>query len=64
MRMNIEIAFIIFEICIVPEPSTTSGTGLLLDRDRERNDNEGRQKRRLRQCDRFSQCSYSWHAIM
>ena len=33
MCMNIEIASIIFEICIVPEPATTSGTGLLLDRD-------------------------------
>ena len=33
MCMNIEIAPIIFEICIVPEPATTSGTGLLLDRD-------------------------------
>ena len=32
MCMNIEIASIIFEICIVPEPATTSGTGLL-DRD-------------------------------
>ena len=31
--MNIEIASIISEICIVPERSTTSGTGLLLDRD-------------------------------
>ena len=30
MCMNIEIASIIFEICIVPD---TSGTGLLLDRD-------------------------------
>ena len=29
MCMNIEIASIIFEICIVPD----SGTGLLLDRD-------------------------------
>ena len=33
MCMNVEIASIIFEICIVPEPATTSGTGLLLDRD-------------------------------
>ena len=35
MCMNIEIASIrpIFEICIVPEPATTPGTGLLLDRD-------------------------------
>ena len=33
MCMNIEIASIIFEMCIVPEPATTSGTGLLLDRD-------------------------------
>ena len=33
MCMNIEITPIIFEICIVPEPATTSGTGLLLDRD-------------------------------
>ena len=33
MCMNIEIASIIFEICIVPEPATTSGTGLLLGRD-------------------------------
>ena len=33
MCMNIEIASIIIEICIVPEPATTSGTGLLLDRD-------------------------------
>ena len=33
MCMHIEIASIIFEICIVPEPATTSGTGLLLDRD-------------------------------
>ena len=33
MCMNIEIASIIFEICVVPEPATTSGTGLLLDRD-------------------------------
>ena len=33
MCMNIEIASIIFEICIVPEPATTSGTGLLMDRD-------------------------------
>ena len=33
MCMNIEIAYIIFEICIVPEPATTSSTGLLLDRD-------------------------------
>ena len=32
MCMHIEIASIIFEICIVPEPATTSGTGLLLDR--------------------------------
>ena len=31
--MHIEIASIIFEICIVPEPATTSGTGLLLERD-------------------------------
>ena len=31
--MNIEIASIILEICIVPEPATTSGTGLLLGRD-------------------------------
>ena len=31
--MNMEIASIIFEICIVLEPATTSGTGLLLDRD-------------------------------
>ena len=31
--MNIEIASIIFEMCIVPEPATTSGAGLLLDRD-------------------------------
>ena len=31
--MNIEIASIIFEICIVPDPATTSGTGLLLDRE-------------------------------
>ena len=33
MCVNIEIASIILEICIVPEPATTSGTGLLLDRD-------------------------------
>ena len=33
MCMNIEIAYIIFEICIVPEPATTSDTELLLDRD-------------------------------
>ena len=33
MCMHVEIASIIFEICIVPEPATTSGTGLLLDRD-------------------------------
>ena len=33
MCMHIEIASIIFEMCIVPEPATTSGTGLLLDRD-------------------------------
>ena len=32
MCMNIEIASFILEICIVPEPATTSGTGLL-DRD-------------------------------
>ena len=31
--MNMEIASIIFEICIVLERATTSGTGLLLDRD-------------------------------
>ena len=28
MCMHIEIASFIFEICIVPEPATTSGTGL------------------------------------
>ena len=33
MCMNIEIASVVFEICIIPEPGTTSGTGLLLDRD-------------------------------
>ena len=33
MYMNIEIASIIFENCIVPEPATISGTGLLLDCD-------------------------------
>ena len=27
----------IFEICIVPEPATTSGTGLLVDRDTSNN---------------------------
>ena len=35
MCMNIEIASIILEIFIVPEPATTSGTGLLLDRDND-----------------------------
>ena len=34
MCMNIEITSIIFEICIVPEPATTPGTGWLLARDR------------------------------
>ena len=32
MCVNFEIASILFELCIVPEPATTSGTGLLLDR--------------------------------
>ena len=33
--MNIEIASAILEICIVPEPATTSGPGLLVARDTE-----------------------------
>ena len=33
MYKNIEIACVILEICIVSEPATTSGLGLLMARD-------------------------------